>query len=130
MSDTGLKTADILALDRTRLAADRTLMAWLRTSLSMITFGFTIYKFLQVVREQSKAPILRPHSPRNLGLTLIGIGTFALIAACAQYWAYVRRLSPARPYNPWNLSFIVACLITLLGLLLFASIVFSVGPFE
>lgn len=32
---------------RTIMAADRTLMAWLRTSLSMLSFGFTIYKFLE-----------------------------------------------------------------------------------
>ena len=53
MSDTELKLSDILALERTRLAAERTLMAWVRTALSMISFGFTIYKFLQVLQEQS-----------------------------------------------------------------------------
>jgi len=31
-----------LAVMRTRLAADRTLMAWIRTSFAMITFGFGI----------------------------------------------------------------------------------------
>ena len=36
-----------LAVDRTRLAYERTLMAWVRTSISLITFGFTIYKFFQ-----------------------------------------------------------------------------------
>ena len=51
MRDTELKISDILAPDRTRLAADRTLMAPVRTALSMIGFGFTIYKFLQVVQE-------------------------------------------------------------------------------
>jgi putative membrane protein len=33
-----------LALVRTRLAFERTLMAWVRTSVSLITFGFTLYK--------------------------------------------------------------------------------------
>ncbi len=36
-----------LALDRTYLAHDRTLMAWVRTATSLISFGFTIYKFFQ-----------------------------------------------------------------------------------
>ena len=34
-----------LAYERTVLAHERTLMAWLRTAVSLITFGFTIYKF-------------------------------------------------------------------------------------
>ena len=34
-----------LALDRTALAHERTLMAWVRTAVSLISFGFTIYKF-------------------------------------------------------------------------------------
>jgi putative membrane protein len=29
---------------RTMMAADRTLMAWIRTSLAMFSFGYTIYK--------------------------------------------------------------------------------------
>ena len=130
MSDTELKANDILALDRTRMAAERTLMAWLRTSLAMITFGFTIYKFLQVVQEQSKVLILRPQAPRNLAIALIGIGTFALIVACVQYWTYVKRLSPVRAYKPWGLAFIVGCLIVLLGLLMLGSVVYNAGPFD
>jgi uncharacterized membrane protein YidH (DUF202 family) len=54
MSKFGPKTSNDLAEDRTDLAlrrtvmaADRTLMAWVRTALSMISFGFTIYKLLQ-----------------------------------------------------------------------------------
>ena len=49
MSEKELKLNDQLAIDRTRLAAERSLMAWIRTALSMIAFGFTIYKFLQDV---------------------------------------------------------------------------------
>ena len=68
MNDPDLETSDILALDRTRMAAERTLMAWVRTALSMIGFGFTIYKFLQVVQEQSTLPVLRPQAPRTWDL--------------------------------------------------------------
>ena len=129
MSDTELKISDILALDRTRMAAERTLMAWVRTALSMISFGFTIYKFLQVLQEQSKLPVMRPQTPRDVGLTLTGIGTFAVIIACVQHWKYVKKLTPDRPYRLWrDLTFIVACLIAILGLLIFVSIILNVGP--
>jgi len=129
MSDTELKLSDILALDRTRMAAERTLMAWVRTALSMIGFGFTIYKFLQVIQEQDKLHLLRPQAPRDVGLTLTGIGTFAVIIACVQHWKYVKKLRPDQPYKLWkDLTFIVACLIAILGLLIFASIILRAGP--
>jgi putative membrane protein len=61
-----------LAFQRTIIAAERTLMAWIRTALSMIGFGFTIYKFFQYQAEEIAAGnIRRPQAPRNLGLSLI-----------------------------------------------------------
>jgi len=124
-----LKLNDILALDRNRLAAERTLMAWVRTALSMISFGFTIYKFLQVIDEQSSIPVLRPNAPRNVGLVLTGLGTLVVVVAAIQHWSYVRNLRTDQPYKPWDLSFIVACLIAILGAVLFGSILIRSGPF-
>jgi len=122
------KTGDAMAVDRTRLAAERTLMAWVRTALSMITFGFTIYKFLQVMQQEGAAALPRPQGPRDFGLALIGIGTFALIVAGTQHWRYMRSLEPDRAAAPWDLAFIVACLLGLLGVLLFGSILLNAGP--
>ena len=129
MNDTEINTNEVLALDRTRLAVKRTLMAWVRTALSMIILGFAIYKVLETPQEQSTVPVLWPQAPRNVGLTLIGIGTFALIIACVQHWKYVRKLSAIQPHKPWDLALIVACLLSLLGLLMFGSIIFRSGPF-
>ncbi len=39
MTETEPNLADILAIDRTWMAAQRSLMAWVRTALSMITVG-------------------------------------------------------------------------------------------
>ena len=66
-----------LAEDRTLMAADRTLMAWIRTALSMYSFGFTIYKLLEGFQVAGHA-LRHGHTPRNIGLFLVGMGTFAM----------------------------------------------------
>jgi putative membrane protein len=129
LTDVGPGRMEILALDRTKLAAERTLMAWLRTALSMISFGFAFYKFLQVLQEQNPAVVEHPNAPRNLALLLIGIGTAALVAACIQHVKYIWGLSTAsHPYRPWDLTFVVSCFIVLLGLVTFASVMLRAGP--
>jgi len=37
-------------------------------------------------------------------------------------------LRPDQPYKPWNLTFVVACLIGFLGFLIFVSIILRAGP--
>ncbi|MFD2247827.1 YidH family protein [Pontibacter ruber] len=120
-----------LSLERTIFAAERTLMAWIRTALSMISFGFTIYKFMKMFLAESATSVIRAQEPRNVGLTLISLGNFALIVAAIQHVRYMKRLNPDKPYRFWkDLSFIVACLLLLLGFLMFGSIILNTGPFN
>jgi putative membrane protein len=124
-------TVNDLAFERNILAAERTLMAWIRTSLSMISFGFTIYKFMQVVMTQSNSFVMRSQEPRNVGLALIGLANFALIIATIQHVRYTKKMKPHKRNMFWiDLSLIMACLLLLLGFLMFGSIVFNTGPFN
>jgi putative membrane protein len=78
---------------RTRMALERTLMAWVRTGLSLIGFGFTIVQFFQRLNDmQGVAPALRPQAPRNMGLALIAAGVFALFVSGWQYRRLVKYL--------------------------------------
>lgn len=72
---------------RTRLALERTLMAWARTSVSLIGFGFTIVQFFERVQTSTadRAPVLMPDAPRNFGLALIGAGILGLLVSLWQY---------------------------------------------
>jgi putative membrane protein len=117
-----------LAMDRTVIAADRTLMAWIRTSISLIGFGFTIFKFFQYLREAGQT-MARPYGPRNLGLTLIAIGTVALAIAAVQHRQYLSRIGARGRKYSWSLTFIIAILIALVGVLAFVDMLLHVGPF-
>jgi putative membrane protein len=118
-----------LALDRNRMAAERTLMAWIRTSLSLISFGFTIYKFLQEMAKAEKLT-LQDNGPRNFGLALISLGTVALIVASIQHVSLMKELRKHATSPPkTSLALIVAFVISVLGGLAFLSILIRVGPF-
>ena len=119
-----------LALKRTVIAAERTLMAWVRTSISMIGFGFTIYKFLQYFREaQSTHGVLRAQAPRNFGLALVALGTLTLVGAVAEHRQFLKRVGGAERGNMWSLAVIVAILVALIGVLAFFGILLHAGPF-
>jgi putative membrane protein len=111
-----------LAVGRTVMAADRSLMAWVRTGLSMISFGFTIYKILQGVQEAGV--IDHGVSPRSAGLFLTGLGTLSIIAGTVEYWQRAkeaRRQLPA--FQIWRPSLVIALILSVTGLLVFVSIV-------
>jgi putative membrane protein len=115
-----------LASDRTVLAADRTLMAWIRTALAMMSFGFTVYKFLHGFAEAGSLHLRRPDSPRNLGIFLTALGTGALVAGIIQYAQLLRRIhiSVLRA----SVSFYMSWVVVVLGLTILLGIVANVGP--
>jgi uncharacterized membrane protein YidH (DUF202 family) len=119
-----------LGVQRTLMAAERTLMAWIRTSISMIGFGFSIYKFFQYLPEEIAAGnIRRPQAPRNLGLTLIGLGTLGLAAAAWQHRSFLKQIGPSHMRGMWSISFTVAILVILIGLITFYGVLLRHGPF-
>jgi putative membrane protein len=73
---------------RTRLAVERTMMAWIRTSASLIGFGFTIVQFFDRMQQMPSAgPARFPEAPRYLGLALIFCGVAAsMIAIWEDQW--------------------------------------------
>jgi putative membrane protein len=114
-----------LAVDRTVMAANRTLMAWVRTALSMISFGFTIYKFLQSATHGDPVGLLKAQGPRRLGLFLIALGTACVVMGSVEYFQTLKRLDDQSPdrHSPLNFSFAVGLVIGILGLFLFVTIV-------
>jgi putative membrane protein len=78
---------------RTRLGLERTFMAWLRTAVSLIGFGFTIVQFFQRLQDMDTGKqVLHPEAPRDLGLALIAAGVGSLAISSWQYRQMLRYL--------------------------------------
>ena len=90
------KTTNIateLAKERSRAAAERTLMAWIRTALSLIAFGFSIGKIYDYLEKVNPERVLDPiDSARIFGESFISLGIFGLIAAIVQHRRIVKRI--------------------------------------
>jgi putative membrane protein len=128
-----LPSSNQLADDRTRLAVqrtvaalDRTLMAWVRTATSLISFGFTIYKFFQALRESQGTRETHLLGPRGVALIMMGLAVFGLVTATWQYQQQMRQLRQEygrygrldRPITP-----VVAAIISTLGIIGFVLVV-------
>ena len=111
-----------LATARTMMAADRSLMAWIRTGLSMISFGFTIYKLLESFEDKG-LPVAQAHSPRAVGLFLTGLGTVAIVMGTVEYWHRRKELMVFTNVKLWRPSFVMALLMSVTGLFLFFGII-------
>ena len=110
-----------LAATRTLMAADRTLMAWVRTSLSLISFGFTIYKILENFQSAGRA-LPQGDSPRNIGLFLSAMGTFAMVMGTYEYWTTIKVLRTLQAVSLARPSFIMALVMSVIGIVTFFSI--------
>ena len=118
-----LDTATELAFDRTRAAHERTMMAWIRTATSLITFGFTIYKFFQIeapAHEQQNRLI----GPRGFAFILVSIGLFSLILATPEHRQNIRTLGARYAGKKRSLAVLVGALISILGILALVAIIF------
>jgi putative membrane protein len=113
-----------LAVDRTHLAYERTLMAWIRTATSLITFGFSIYKFFQIEEAGGASRSGRLIGPREFALLMIIIGLVSLIMATLEHRSNLRALSAQYPGSPRSLATVLAALISLLGLAALFAVIF------
>jgi putative membrane protein len=112
-----------MALDRTWLAHERTLMAWVRTATSMISFGFTIYKFFQFEIAKDAAVRRGLLTPRDFALIMVSIGLVSLLAATLSHRKQVRILRPLLD-DRRSLAEIIAYFVSVFGILVLLSALF------
>jgi putative membrane protein len=106
------------------MAAERTMLAWLRTGIAIMAFGFVVARFELVLRvfqvEGMKIPShgLSPY----LGGALVGLGVCATAAGALQYQRFCRTIPPrerpasASPVFVLGLSWAIVLVGVALGL--------------
>ncbi|KIY69717.1 hypothetical protein CYLTODRAFT_320536, partial [Cylindrobasidium torrendii FP15055 ss-10] len=75
---------------RDHLASERTLLAYIRTSLAVASAGVGLIQ-LFTVAEVSKAPLAHA-TARPLGATAIAIGIMILLIGCTRYFSIQNKL--------------------------------------
>jgi putative membrane protein len=106
---------------RVFFAAERTLLAWVRTGIAMIGLGFVVARFglfLQILR-QDPNPASQPGST-YIGVGLVLLGSAAVALAAWQHTRFCRTLRtvdrPREPLPNWSVWFSV--MLSVVGLVL------------
>jgi putative membrane protein len=117
-TETKLDTGTRLSFQRTFQALERTQMAWVRTGLGAISFGFGIAKFFQYLHDQrgEQAPLFGGFT---VGMLMISIGLVGLLLANLQHRRVLKDLREECPGLPRSVAGSMAVLIIVLGLLAF-----------
>ncbi len=105
---------------RVPLAAERTFLAWIRTGLALMGFGFVVARFGLFLREWTATQGAENYTRHGvsiwLGIALVALGMFLNLAALARYRRYLQQLAcgilpEARP----RLETMVAVTLFLIG---------------
>lgn len=112
---------------RVFFAAERTLLAWMRTGLTIMGFGFVVARFglflslLAAQHMSSTAPVASPsHFSGGIGIALVLLGAASMIFAATQHHRFVSTLPVDDVPKVHNRVFpvILALVLGSLGLLL------------
>jgi len=112
----------------------------IRTSLSLISFGFTIYQFFNKMKESGV--IKASEAARNFGTTLVLLGIGMLIFGIVYHVMFMlglreqreqlkaAQLVHAQSRFPASLVLIVAVILLLIGVGAAASMILHIGPYD
>jgi putative membrane protein len=119
---------------RVYFAAERTLLAWTRTGLTIMAFGFVVARFglfldlLAAQRAPSAPPVATSlHASNIIGIALVLLGAVSMIFAAIQHRGYVATLPivDLPPAHSRTFPVVLALVLGFLGLAL--SVYLAVG---
>ena len=115
-----------LAKERNRAAAERTMMAWIRTCLSLISFGFGLDKIIGAInRSRFSSSAHAGLGVRVVAMGFVLIGILAMAAATRQHIRTLRliRRDDFVYVDQRSITVITAIALTIIGIAAFALLV-------
>jgi putative membrane protein len=110
---------------RSRAAADRTLMAWIRTSLSLIGFGFGIPTIVRTIQNTQVGSQINPlRFSVIVGLAFIATGMFGMALGLKEHRRLLQQIKRDHyTYEESNSAEIVGIALLLIGLISFIGVI-------
>lgn len=117
----------LLAYDRTRIASERTLMAWVRTAVSLISFGFSIPKFFDALQRAGSVKGAPDPTPHTLGALLIALGALGLAGGIVEHLRLVQSIAPrpGQALQHRSAVLVLAALVWITGVAILTSILWA-----
>ncbi len=113
-------------------ASERTLLAWVRTGVTVMGLGFVVARFglfLRLLSQQPQAAIAHGQSGVSavLGVLFVAVGAIAILVATVQHRRYLATLPEAQLPKSYSRAFavVMSTAVGLLGLLLASYLVVS-----
>lgn len=111
------------------LANERTMLAWVRTGIGIIAFGFAVVKFSLFIRQLSLAlggNIVRPRGySSEIGIALVGIGTMTILLSYLRYRRTERQLNEGDYHHSSLLIQLITGSIFIIGIALLIYLVLT-----
>ena len=105
------------------LANERTFLAWIRTGIGIMGFGFVVVKFSLFMKQVSavlgnQRHIHQTGDSRIIGISIVALGTFVVIFSYFSYMNTKRQLDEGRYFHSTLFVKIITIMICLVSMLL------------
>jgi putative membrane protein len=117
---------------RVFFAAERTLLAWLRTGITIIAIGFVVARFGLFVRLLSLQAQQPQHEASSLlasglGIAFVVVGSLTIFVAALQHGRFVATLTPPDlpPAYSRKIAIVLSLVVAVLGIALSGYLLFT-----
>ena len=106
---------------RIYMAAERTFLAWIRTGVALLAFGFVVARFgiflRQVALVGGAAPGGGPGVSLQVGLGLVATGVIVCVVSAVRHARYIRAIDEGRFRGSFGstFAFAIVALLSLVG---------------